>query len=106
MHTKPYKIQLHVALWYLLYKAEKPSFYLTVRLHFWQADNSVNVVSASIKMELAQNESCIFEEHKIYFYEPTKPTVHQKECVEDEYEQPLTRNASGQWFESHPTHFC
>ena len=57
-------------------------------------------------MELAQNESCIFEEHKIYFNKPMKPTVHQKECVEDEYEQPLTRNASGQWFESHPTHFC
>ena len=45
---------------YLLYKAEKPSVRLSVRLHFWNAHNSV--VSASIETGLARNESCIIEE--------------------------------------------
>ena len=54
----------------LLYKAEKPS----VCLHFWHADNSA--VSARIETGLARNESCVFEDHKVYFYKPIVPTVH------------------------------
>ena len=54
----------------LLYKAEK----LSVCLHFWYADNSA--VFAPIETGLAQNESCVFKEYKVYFYKPTKPTVH------------------------------
>ena len=36
--------------------------YLSVRLYFWHADNSA--VSASIEIALAQNESCVFEDHR------------------------------------------
>ena len=32
---------------------------------FWHADNSA--VSAQIEMELARNESCAFEDHKVCF---------------------------------------
>ena len=62
----------------LLYKAEK----LSVCLHFWHADNSP--VSARIEMGLARNESCVFEDHKVYFYKPMVPIVHRQECLEDE----------------------
>ena len=55
---------------------------LSVRLHFWRNDNSA--VCALIKARLAQNESCVFEEHNVYFYKPTEPTVHRQECVKDE----------------------
>ena len=50
-----------------------------VCLHFWHADNSA--VFASIETGLARNESCVFKEHKVYFYKPTEPTVHRQECV-------------------------
>ena len=43
----------------LLYKVEKPS----VRLR--HADNST--MSARIETRLAGNESCVFEDHKVYF---------------------------------------
>ena len=66
----------------LLYKAEKPSVRLSVRLHFWHADNSA--VSARIGTRLARNESCVFEDHKVYFYKPIVPTIHGQECLEDE----------------------
>ena len=59
----------------LLYKAKKPSVCLSVHLHFWHADNST--VCALIETGLARNESCVFEEHKVYFYKPTEPTVHR-----------------------------
>ena len=68
----------------LLYKAEKPSVCLSVRpsvCTFWHADNSA--VSAWIETGLARNESCIFEDHKVYFYKPIVPTVHWRECLED-----------------------
>ena len=45
----------------LLYKAEKPSVCLSVRLNFWNADNSI--VSVSIRTGLARNESCVCKEH-------------------------------------------
>ena len=60
----------------LLYKAEKPSVYLFVCLSvctFWHADNST--MSVWIEMRLARNESCVFEDHKVYFYKPIIPTV-------------------------------
>ena len=66
----------------LLYKAEKPSVSLSVCLHFWHADNSA--VSARIETGLARNESCVFEDHKVYFYKPIVPAVHRQECLEDE----------------------
>ena len=54
---------------------------LSVRLHFWHADNSA--VCTLIEIGLARNESCVFEEHKVYFYKSTEPTVHRQECVKD-----------------------
>ena len=41
---------------------------------FWHADNSA--VCALIETGLAQNESYVFEKHKVYFYKPPEPTVH------------------------------
>ena len=49
---------------------------------FRHADNSA--VSAQIETGLARNESCVFEDRKVYFYKPMAPTVHQLECLEDE----------------------
>ena len=66
---------------YLLYKAEKPSVCLSVHLNFWQADNSVS--SAWIETRFAWNERCVFVDHRVYFYKPTQPTVHQQERVKD-----------------------
>ena len=48
----------------LLYKAEKPSVCLSV-CTFWHAD--ISSMSARIDTGLAQNESCVFEDHKVYF---------------------------------------
>ena len=76
--------------------AVRPSVCLSVRLHFWHAHNSV--VGALIKMGLTRNESCVFEEHKVYFYKPTEPTVHRQECVKDEGVRGQTRKACGRWF--------
>ena len=67
---------------YLLYKAEKLSACLSVHLHFRHADNSA--VCALIEIGLTRNESCVFEEHKVYFHKSTKPTVHRQECVKDD----------------------
>ena len=64
-----------------IYKAEKPSVCLSIYC-FWHADNLA--VSASIEAGLAQNESCVFKEHKVYFQKPTEPTVHQQECLKDD----------------------
>ena len=49
----------------LLYKAEKLVVCLSVRLHFWHADDSA--ISAWIETGFARNESCIFEDHKSFF---------------------------------------
>ena len=46
------------------YKAEKPSVCLSV-CTFWHAD--ISAVSARIDTGLARNESCVFEDHKLYF---------------------------------------
>ena len=66
----------------LLYKAEKPSVCLSVCLSvcpsvctFWHAD--ISAVSARIETGLARNESCVFEDHKVYFYKSIVPTVHR-----------------------------
>ena len=48
----------------LLYKAEKPSVCPSI-CTFWYAD--ISVMSARIETGLAQNESCVFEDHKDYF---------------------------------------
>ena len=61
----------------LLYKAEKPSV-----CTFWHAD--ISAVSARIETGLARNESCVFEDHKVYFYKSIVPTVHRQECLEDQ----------------------
>ena len=45
----------------LLYKAEKLSV-----CTFWRGDNSV--VAALIEMGLAQNESCVFEDHRVAIF--------------------------------------
>ena len=57
----------------LLYKAKKPSVCLSVRLR--HAD--ISAVSARIETGLTQNESCVFEDHKVYFYKSIVPTVHR-----------------------------
>ena len=66
----------------LLYKAEKPSVCLSVCLHCKLADDSA--VSARIETGLAQNKSCVYEDHKLYFYKPIVPTIHRQECLEEE----------------------
>ena len=47
----------------LLYKAEKPSV-----CTFLHAD--ISIASAWIETGLVRNESCVFEDHKVYFYKP------------------------------------
>ena len=69
--------QVHLLVYYIKLKRR-----LSVYLHFWHADNSA--VCALIETRFAQNESCVFEEHKVHFYNPTEPTVHQQECLKDE----------------------
>ena len=32
---------------------------------------------AVIEMGLARNESCVFKQHKVYFYKLTEPTIHR-----------------------------
>ena len=54
-------------------KAEKPSVCPSV-CTFWHAD--ISAVSAQIETGLAQNESRVFEDHKVYFHKPIVPTVH------------------------------
>ena len=41
-------------------------------------------VSAQIETGLVQNEGCVFEDHKVYFYKPIVFTVHQQKYLEDE----------------------
>ena len=48
----------------LLYKAEKPSVCLSVRP---DRHADISAVSARIETRLAPNESCVFEDHKVYF---------------------------------------
>ena len=69
----------------LLYKAEKSCVCLSVHpfvYTFWHANYSA--VSARIETGLAQNESCVFEDHRVYFYKPIVPTVHRQECLKDQ----------------------
>ena len=73
-----YFITLHSM--HLLYKAEKLSVCLSV-CTFWHADNSA--LSVRVETRLTQNESCVFEAHKVYFYKPVVPTIHRQECLED-----------------------
>ena len=49
-------IYIHIYIYICIYKAEKPSVYLTV-LSLW----------ALIKMALLEMKA-VFEEHKVYFY--------------------------------------
>ena len=41
----------------------------------------------------------------IYFYKPIEPTIHQQECIIDECVATINPLTTGQWFESHSTHF-
>ena len=41
---------------------------------FWHAN--ISAVSARIETGLARNESCVFEDHKVYAYKPIVPTVN------------------------------
>ena len=60
---------------------------------FWHAD--ISAMSAQIETGLAQNESCVFEDHKVYFYKSILPTVHRQECLEDEGVRTIKRKATG-----------
>ena len=51
----------------LLYKAEKPSVCLTVCLSVRLRHADISAVSARIETGLTRNESCVFEDHKVYF---------------------------------------
>ena len=42
---------------------------------FWHAD--ISAMSARIETRLAENESCVFEDHRVYFKKPMVPTVHR-----------------------------
>ena len=52
---------------HLLYKAEKPSVCLSVCLSVRLRHADISAVSAQIETGLARNESCVFEDHKVYF---------------------------------------
>ena len=57
----------------------------TVRLSVLSFWHTVNLaVCALIETRLAQNERCVFEEHKVYFYKPVQLPIHRQECIEDE----------------------
>ena len=58
---------------YPLYQDEKPSVHLSVH-SFRYAGNLA--LYALIEMGHAQNDSCLFEEHKVHFYKPTEYTTY------------------------------
>ena len=58
-----------------------------------------------IETGLVQNDSCVFEEHKIHFYKPTEPIIHQQEWIIDESVATINPLTTGQWLKSHITHF-
>ena len=63
---------------------------------FWHADKWA--VSARIEMGFAQNEGHVFEDHNVYFYKTTVPTIHQQECLENKgvsRHYPVKQLASG-----------
>ena len=75
-----YHISLSTTIYYIKLKSHL-SICLSV-CTFWHTDNSA--MSAQIEMGLAQNESCVFEDHKVHFYKPIVLTVHRQQCLEDE----------------------
>ena len=70
-------------IWYILntniYYIKLKS-HLSVCPHFWHADNSV--VSVRIETGLAQNKSCVLEDHKFYFKSLHMHAItHPHECA-------------------------
>ena len=64
----------------LLHKAEKLSVSLFVCpsvCTFRHTDNSVP--SVSIEIGLARNESCVIDDHRVYFLKSTEEVAHQHE---------------------------
>ena len=55
----------------LLYKAENP----------YGCHAHISVVSASIKTELARNESSVFWDHGVYFCNSTHKNTHRHQCM-------------------------
>ena len=78
---QPFVMYASSILFYYIKLKSRLSVCLSV-CTFWHADNSA--VSARIETGLARNESCVFEDDKVYFYKPIVPTVHRQECLEDE----------------------
>ena len=62
--------------WNLLYKAEKPSVCVSVCWFICIFDTDNSAVPISIETTLAQNENCVVEDHRVYFYKPIKPIIH------------------------------
>ena len=54
---------------YTVYKAENRQSACLSVCSF--CDAVMSVVSASIETRVSQNESCVFEEHEVYFYKST-----------------------------------
>ena len=75
---------------------------LSFRLYFWRADNSA--VCAFIETILAWNESCVFEEHKVFLQAYRAHCSLTEVPKRQRFKQPLTHKACGWWFESHCTH--
>ena len=66
---------------------------LSVCLHFWYTD--ISAVSTRIETGLARNESCVFEDHKVYLqaystYRSLTGVPRRPRC-----KQSLTRKATG-----------
>ena len=60
----------------VLYNAEKPS----VGPSDHHAD--ISDVSAAIEMGLAQNETWVIWDLKVYFYKSKRASIHPRKCVE------------------------
>ena len=51
-------------------------------------------MSARIETGLARNESCVLEDHKVYFYKTVVPTVYRQECcLENEGVIPVQKSS-------------
>ena len=64
---------------YLLYKAEKPSVRLSVRIFLVEW---ILAVDARIHVKLARNEAPVFWEHEVCFYNVLTPAVRHLRRVE------------------------
>ena len=65
----------------------------TVYLHFWHANHLV--VAAVVEVRLVQNQSHVFEDHRVYFQKSIKPVVCQHGYAKDTIVNYIAMNATG-----------